>query len=87
MEKNKYMVRENKKSPFYHFGMVQVLEKIPKKDFYAFLSEGFSKVSAEPGDLASGILDMTGCHPYHTQKIACMVWVLTPDFLNHLKSQ
>lgn len=67
---------ENKKSPFYHFGMVQVLEKIPKKDFLAYLSKGFSKVSPEPEVLSSRILDMTGSHPYHTQKMAYMAWEL-----------
>lgn len=68
---------KNKKSPFYHFGMVQVLEKIPEDDFMAYLSEGFRTISTrtdEPETLSARILEITKCHPYHTQKIAYMTW-------------
>jgi uncharacterized protein len=65
---------EAKQSPFYHFGMVHVLGKIPRKDFLAYLSKGFRQVSSQPEKLSDRILEITKNHPYHTQKIAWMTW-------------
>ena len=74
---------ENKKSPFYHFGELMRLGKLPREDFYNYLEKGLSGVfHDESGKLANEILDYTGCHPYYSQQLAANVWqvgVLQPE--------
>ena len=74
---------ENKKSPFYHFGELMRLGKLPREDFRRYLSERLAGVFAERnGEVADRILDYTGCHPYYSQQLASNVWqtaVLQPE--------
>ena len=66
---------ENKKSPFYHFGELMRLGKLPKEDFHRYLSERLEGVFKKRCDvLADGILDFTNCHPYYSQQLASNVW-------------
>lgn len=65
---------EKKKSPFYHFGLVFRLNKIPEKDFLNYLSEGFSTLTTDTAIIAGRILEITNCHPYYTQQLAFMAW-------------
>ena len=74
---------ENKKSPFYHFGELMRLGKLPREDFYSYLSDRL-KVAFPNGydTLSNRILDYTGCHPYYSQQLAANVWqvgVMKPD--------
>ena len=66
---------ERKKSPFYHFGQLMRLEKLPREEFHNYLSERlkscFPKIC---DDLSNNILDYTGCHPYYSQQLAANVW-------------
>ena len=76
---------EKKKSPFYHFGMILQLAKIPEKDFAEYLENGFTGLTNKKVSLAREILDCTKCHPYYTQQLAFMVWdkiSLYPDHEN-----
>lgn len=62
---------EKKKSPFYHFGQVIRLSKIPYDDFLSYITERLpdnSKATAEE------ILQFTSCHPYYTQQLSSQVW-------------
>lgn len=61
---------EQKKSPFYHFGQLMRLNKIPYNEFHSYLSERLND------QLASEILNFTNCHPYYTQQLAFQVWNL-----------
>lgn len=74
---------ENKKSPFYHFGELMRLGKLPRNDFYQYLSERMKDIfQKNNSDLSNRILDYTGCHPYYTQQLAANVWqvgVMHPD--------
>ena len=74
---------ENKKSPFYHFGELMRLGKLPREDFHHYLSSRLSSVFPACCDrLADEILDYTGCHPYYSQQLAANVWqtgVLQPE--------
>lgn len=66
---------EHKKSPFYHFGTVMSLSKIPRADFAKFIGErlaAFGGIDKEA--VSDGILDFTLCHPYYTQQLAFHVW-------------
>ncbi len=65
---------ESVKSPFYHFGMLMRLNKIPHDDFHKYLSERFHVVTDNSAQLSDDILDFTGCHPYYTQELAFAVW-------------
>ena len=74
---------ENKKSPFYHFGELMRLGKLPRQDFYDYLVERLSAVFPESCKvLADRILTFTECHPYYSQQLAANVWqigVLQPE--------
>jgi len=61
---------ENKKSPFYHFGLTLQLEKIPQSDFYKYLRERFRSMCSKPSELSKQILEISQCHPYYTQQLA-----------------
>ena len=66
---------ENKKSPFYHFGELMRLGKLPRQDFYDYLVERLSTVFPESCNvLADRILNFTECHPYYSQQLAANVW-------------
>jgi len=74
---------ENKKSPFYHFGELMRLGKLPRDDFHRYLSDRLKPVFPDFNDaLADRILDYTACHPYYSQQLAANIWqvgVLQPD--------
>ena len=74
---------ENKKSPFYHFGELMRLGKLPREDFYRYLSERLIRLFPDSYESYSNrILDYTGCHPYYSQQLAANVWqtgILNPD--------
>jgi hypothetical protein len=65
---------EKKSSPFYRFGILMQLGKISREHFTPFLEERLSDLSVHYKELAAGILDLTGSHPYYTQQLAFMVW-------------
>ena len=81
---------EKKKSPFYHFGEMMRLGKLPREDFHRYLSERLSPRFAEKSNaLAESILDYTDCHPYYSQQLAANVWnisVLQPEEEDALRS-
>ncbi len=65
---------ESKKSPFYHFGQLFTLKKIPYKDFYDFLQSRFATVTDNSSEITKNILDFSQCHPYYTQQFAFHAW-------------
>jgi len=75
MESRMKEIFEQKKSPFYHFGQLMLLNRIPKPDFQAYLNNGFE--SSHAGVLTESILDFTQCHPYYTQQLASTIWELS----------
>ena len=81
---------ENKKSPFYHFGEMMRLGKLPREDFHRYLSERLAGCYPDTCDaLADSILDYTGCHPYYSQQLAANVWqvgVLQPGIADPFKT-
>ena len=65
---------EKKKSPFYHFGYVLNLARIPDAEFLNFLTERFSNFKTDVKIISSEILEITGSHPYYTQQLAFFTW-------------
>lgn len=64
----------NKKSPFYHFGYLMPLNKIPPGDFLNFLNSKFRQITNKYENVSSSIIKITGSHPYYTQQLAFTVW-------------
>jgi AAA+ ATPase superfamily predicted ATPase len=62
------------KSPFYHFGTVMQLSKIPAAEFREFLVSNFTGVTRNPESTADQVISITGCHPYYTQQLAFTIW-------------
>ena len=81
---------EDKKSPFYHFGALMRLGKLPRADFYQYLEQRLRPVFPKnSGSMADRILDYTACHPYYSQQLAASVWqtaVLQPEAEDILQS-
>jgi hypothetical protein len=67
---------EKKGSPFYRFGSLMVLGKIPFDKFIDFLQLKFRSFTGNYRELSESILKMTGCHPFYTQQLAFTVWEL-----------
>ena len=65
---------EKKKSPFYHFGLLLGLKKIPYPDFLAFLENRLNKITSEAHRLSEQILNFSTCHPHYTQQMAFYCW-------------
>ncbi len=66
---------EDKKSPFYHFGTLMHLNRIPESIFkqYVFdrLPDGCDKTS-----IVDAIFNFAHSHPYYTQQLSAQVWEL-----------
>lgn len=67
---------EKKGSPFYRFGTLFTLGKIPEEKFRLFLEYNFTGFIKEAGIITGFILKITRSHPYYTQQLAFMVWEL-----------
>jgi AAA+ ATPase superfamily predicted ATPase len=79
MGSSESMIREifeKKNSPFYRFGTLFTLGKIPEEKFRLFLEYRFTGFVKEAGILSAAILKITGSHPYYTQQLAFTVWEL-----------
>jgi len=74
---------EKKNSPFYHFGNLLLLDKIPYHEFLEFLSERFSSVTKDAIKVSEEILDITKSHPFYTQQLAFQIY---EDFLKKERS-
>ncbi len=66
---------ERKKSPFYHFGKVMHLNKIPYEDFRSYVAERLPLKKGKSQDsIVDEILSFTSLHPYYTQLLSAQVW-------------
>lgn len=64
----------NKKSPFYHFGYLMPLDKIPPEEFIEFLNLNFRGIIKNYESVSLHIINITKSHPYYTQQLAFTVW-------------
>ena len=68
---------ERKKSPFYHFGVLMRLSKIPYEDFHRYILDRLLPVlEGQTETVTDDILRITDCHPYYTQQLSSQVWEL-----------
>ena len=77
---------ENVKSPFYHFGELMRLQKLPRTEFDEYLRTRFEPVFKDKAaELSRQVLDYTDCHPYYSQQLAFHMWqigILQPEEKN-----
>jgi len=66
---------EKKKSPFYHFGQLMHLNRIPQDDFRRYVAERLPDY-VENTPIVDAIFAFTKCHPYYTQQLSSAVWEL-----------
>ncbi len=68
----------NSDSPFYRFGQLLFLNKIPKEEWMPFIVETFEKSGKQISDeFASRICDTTECHSWYLQQCCYFVWNAT----------
>lgn len=68
---------EDIKSPFFHFGSLMHLSRIPYDDFCRSLSERLTPLcGSRSEEFAHQILDLSKCQPFYTQQLAAGFWDL-----------
>lgn len=68
---------EDIKSPFFHFGALMHLGRIPYEDFFTFLIDRLTGIRAQKAqEDVRAILALTKCHPFYTQQLASVFWNL-----------
>ena len=76
---------ERKKSPFYHFGKLMHLDKIPYNDFKEYVSARLPlKEQKKLDGIVDEILAFTNLHPYYTQQLSAQVWDMM-TYENHVE--
>ncbi len=66
---------ENVHSPFFHFGTLMRLQKLPRTEFEEYIKSRFEPVFHEQAlELTNQVLDYTKCHPYYTQQLSFYIW-------------
>ena len=69
------VIFERKQSPFYHFGILMRLGKIPYNELFDFLVIRFGVLdNVDAEEYSKQVLAFTDCHPYYTQQLAYHVW-------------
>ena len=71
---------EKRNSPFYRFGSLMTLEKIPADKLTLFLEEKFAVKTKMYKTLSKNIITITEAHPFYTQQLALTVWELLDRF-------
>ena len=81
---------ENVRSPFYHFGGLMRLQKLPRPEFEEYIRTRFEPVFCEKAmELTQQVLNYTDCHPYYTQQLAFYMWqvgALRPEVQDVMKT-
>lgn len=67
---------EKRNMPFYKFGDVMYLEKIPANDWHPFISNAFVKTKKKiNAEQVQQMIDLMDCHPYYIQQLCYLVWI------------
>lgn len=66
--------------PFYKFGNLMFLNKIPSDCLKKFFIERFAETGKKISDEAAGLIaGLVECHPYYAQQLAQLSWLRTKD--------
>jgi len=78
---------QSKSRPFYNSGRVFSLKCIPAEKFSPWIEKRFKETYVIAGrDIIDEILNVTKCHPYHTQQLCYTVWKIARDSGKVVKS-
>jgi hypothetical protein len=70
----------NANSPFYRFGQMLFLDKIPKTEWMPFIKESFKKTGKHISDtFASQVCDTVECHSWYLQQLCYFIWNATTE--------
>ena len=70
----------NANSPFYRFGQMLFLDKIPKSEWMPFIRESFEKTGKHISEtFASQVCDTVECHSWYLQQLCYFIWNATTD--------
>lgn len=73
----------NANSPFYRFGQMLFLDKIPKTEWMPFIRRSFEKTGKYISEaLASQICDTVECHSWYLQQLCYFIWNATTKEVN-----
>ena len=68
----------NSNSPFYRFGQMLFMEKIPKSEWMPFIMDAFEKSGKHISEaFASQICDKVECHSWYLQQLCYFIWNAT----------
>lgn len=69
---------QNHSNPFYRFGDIFYLNKIPREDWIPFIIERFEQTGKTiSSELAGKVADLTQCYSAYVQQLAWFLWVQT----------
>jgi hypothetical protein len=84
----KHMMAEifrDKSRPFYRFGDIIMLEKVPQEHWSEFISKGFEKTGKTiHGQLINKLIDMADNQPEYIQQLAHFTWSLTGEIVDEI---
>ena len=70
----------NANSPFYRFGQMLFLGKIPKTEWMPFIRESFEKTGKHISEaFASQVCDTVECHSWYLQQLCYFIWNATTE--------
>ena len=70
----------NANSPFYRFGQMLFLNKIPKSEWMSFIIEAFEKTGKHISEaFASQVCDVVECHSWYIQQLCYFIWNATTE--------
>jgi len=70
----------NANSPFYRFGQMLFLSKIPKSEWMPFIIEAFEKTGKHISEaFASQVCDVVECHSWYLQQLCYFIWNATTE--------
>ena len=73
----------NANSPFYRFGQMLFLNKIPKMEWIPFIRESFEKTGKHISeDFANLVCDLVECHSWYLQQLCYFIWNATAKEVN-----
>jgi hypothetical protein len=65
----------NESMPFFNFGDILYLEKIPKEHWYAYITNGFKATGKEiKRNYIDYIIHLSNNHPFHVQQLSHQLW-------------
>jgi hypothetical protein len=68
----------NANSPFYRFGQMLFLDKIPKREWMPFIRESFEKTGKHISEaFACQVCDTVECHSWYLQQLCYFIWNAT----------